>query len=35
MLKYRDKAPRPAVSFGGKSVSAVAMLVGGGLEKRV
>ena len=25
-------APRPAVSFGGKSVSAVAMLVGGGLE---
>ena len=32
MLKHRDNAPRPAVSFGGKSVSAVAMLVGGGLE---
>ena len=32
MLKHRDNAPRPAVSFGGKSVSAVAMLVGVGLE---
>jgi hypothetical protein len=32
MLKHRDNAPRPAVSFGRKSVSAVAMLVGGGLE---
>ena len=32
VLKHRDNAPRPAVSFGGKSVSAVAMLVGGGLE---
>ena len=32
MLKHRDNAPRPAVSFGDKSVSAVAMLVGGGLE---
>ncbi len=32
MLKHRDNAPSPAVSFGGKSVSAVAMLVGGGLE---
>ena len=32
MLKHRDNAPRPAVSFGGKSVRAVAMLVGGGLE---
>ena len=32
MLKHRDNAPRPAVSFGGKLVSTVAMLVGGGLE---
>ena len=32
MLKHRDNAPRPVVSFGGKSVTAVAMLVGGGLE---
>ena len=32
MLKPRDNAPRPTVSFGGKSVNAVAMLVGGGLE---
>jgi len=32
MLKHLHDAPRPAVSFGGKSVSAMAMLVGGGLE---
>ena len=37
MLKHRDEAPRdeaprPKVSFGGQSMSAVAMLVGGGLE---
>jgi hypothetical protein len=32
MLKHRDNAPRSAVSFGGKLVSTVAMLVGGRLE---
>jgi hypothetical protein len=32
MLTHRINVPRPAVSFRGKSVSAVAMLVGGGLE---
>jgi hypothetical protein len=35
MLKHWDNAPWPAVSFGGKTVSVVAMLVGGGLELRL
>jgi hypothetical protein len=32
MLKHQRHTPRPTVSFGGKSVSVVAMLVGGRLE---
>ena len=32
VMKHQDEAPRPKVSFGGQSMSAVAMLVGGGLE---